>query len=169
MSIQFYRNVSIICFVLSGLLFILSVILFIKLNISKVIGDLTGNSARRAIKSINEQSARAISKRNMPKPVYFENRGVQAKNYSSQSPIAPINKTGIDKNVENVIVQPMSDQNETTLLVDDNSNNISYDVNLSDITESLEGLGNLYANNQAVNEYELELDITYLHTNDIIL
>ncbi|MEN2774837.1 hypothetical protein ABCY62_07270 [Acetivibrio clariflavus] len=168
MSIQFYRNVSIICFILSGAMLILSAVLFIKLNIAKVIGDLTGNSARKAIKNINEQSARTINKRNMPKPVYFENKGVQAKNYSSQSPITQ-NNTGIDKNKEKVIAQNISDQNETILLVDDSINNISYDGNISDITESLEGMGNLYANNQGVNEYELELDITYLHTNDIIL
>lgn len=150
-------------------MFILSVILFIRLNIAKVIGDLTGNSARKAIKNINEQSARAINKRNVAKPVYFENKGVHAKNYSSQSPITQNSKTGIDKNKGKVIAKNISDQNETILLVDDNINNISYDGNISDITESLEGMGNLYANNQGVNEYELELDITYLHTNDIIL
>jgi hypothetical protein len=169
MSIQLYRNVSVICFVLSGLMFILSVVLFFRLNIAKVIGDLTGNTARKEIKNIYEKNTQSSNRRNKPKPVYVENKGVYANANLSQSSVAQSNKAGIDLNEQKFSGQSFRDENETTLLVNDKLNNDSYKENFSDITESLEDLPNLYAPNEESKEYELELDITYLHTNEIIL
>lgn len=56
MTYDVYRYIFIGAAILCGIMFVVSVLLFILLKIPKVISDLTGATARKAIKSIREQN-----------------------------------------------------------------------------------------------------------------
>lgn len=56
MNFDVYRYIFLISGILCGIMFAVSIILFIVFNIPKIINDLTGATARRAIKSIREQN-----------------------------------------------------------------------------------------------------------------
>lgn len=56
MTYDVYRYIFIGAAILCGIMFIVSVLVFIFLKIPKVISDLTGATARKAIKSIREQN-----------------------------------------------------------------------------------------------------------------
>lgn len=49
MTAELYQMISIVCFVLAGVLLLLSIVLFIKFRIPKVIGELSGTTERKAI------------------------------------------------------------------------------------------------------------------------
>lgn len=55
--VETLQTISIVCFVLAGISFIVAVILFIVFRIPSVIGSLTGRTARREIEEIQQQSA----------------------------------------------------------------------------------------------------------------
>lgn len=52
MTAELYQMISIGCFVLAGVLLLLSIVLFIKFRIPKVIGELSGATERKAIEAI---------------------------------------------------------------------------------------------------------------------
>ena len=54
--------VALICFIISGLFFVLSVVLFFVLDMVKVIGDLTGHTAKREIENIRSQNQKTGNK-----------------------------------------------------------------------------------------------------------
>lgn len=56
MSYDQYRYIFIIALILCGIMFAVSLILFFYLNIAKVIGDLSGSNAKKAIDDIRSQN-----------------------------------------------------------------------------------------------------------------
>lgn len=56
MTYDIYRYIFIVAAILSGIMFVVSVLIFIFLKIPKVISDLSGATARRAIKNIRQQN-----------------------------------------------------------------------------------------------------------------
>ena len=56
MSYEVYRYIFIGAAILCGAMLITSILLFILLKIPKVIGDLTGRTARKAIENIRNQN-----------------------------------------------------------------------------------------------------------------
>jgi uncharacterized membrane protein len=54
--IMMYQRISILGFILFGVLFIVSVFLFIRLDILLVVGELTGSRAKRQIRAIRESN-----------------------------------------------------------------------------------------------------------------
>ena len=61
--------VALICFIISGLFFVLSVVLFFVLDMVKVIGDLTGHTAKREIENIRSQNQKTGNKAYKPSVV----------------------------------------------------------------------------------------------------
>lgn len=61
MTVELYQNISLISFVLAGILFLIAVVLFIRLRIPAIIGNLNGTAQRKAIASIQEQTAQTRS------------------------------------------------------------------------------------------------------------
>jgi X-X-X-Leu-X-X-Gly heptad repeat protein len=63
MDATVWQIISIVGYSLAGLLFLVSIILFIKLNILAIIGDLTGRTAAKQIQAIREENSRTGNKR----------------------------------------------------------------------------------------------------------
>lgn len=62
MSIELLQNLSLASYVLAGVFFMVSVILFFRLDILKLIGDFTGANERKAIESMRLQNENAGEK-----------------------------------------------------------------------------------------------------------
>ncbi|WP_099467930.1 hypothetical protein [Konateibacter massiliensis] len=56
MNASFYGIVSNIGFSLSGIMFVVTIILFFKLNVLKLIGELSGRTAQKEIQEISQQT-----------------------------------------------------------------------------------------------------------------
>lgn len=175
MSIEFYRSISMISFISAGLMFILSVVLFFRLNIIKAFGDVTGKTARKAIRNIYEQNSQSGSKRHKSRPSYIERRKAADKVYSSGNPVPKNCKTSANTAMKKNKLKNMQNEYETTTLLDDKLfTAVQYDDScknsLSGITESLEELSNVNTPDEEINrQFELELDITYINTDEVIL
>lgn len=62
MTYEIYRYIFIGAAILCGIMFVVSVLLFILLKVPKLISDLSGRTAKKAIKSIREQNAASGNK-----------------------------------------------------------------------------------------------------------
>lgn len=56
MTVEFLKNLSLISYILSAMFVIVSVVLFFVFDIKKIIGDLSGANARKAIENIQKQN-----------------------------------------------------------------------------------------------------------------
>ncbi|MFS0675165.1 hypothetical protein [Ornithinibacillus sp. 179-J 7C1 HS] len=66
MDATIWQIISIVGYSLSGLLFLVAIVMFIKLNILSIIGDLTGRTAAKQIQAIREENSRTGNKRFAP-------------------------------------------------------------------------------------------------------
>ena len=72
MSANTWLIIAIIGFSLSGIALIAAVIMFIRLNIPAIIGDLTGRTVAREIKAMRDTNASSGDKRFRPSAVNLE-------------------------------------------------------------------------------------------------
>ena len=66
MSVELLQILSVVAYILAVVMLVLSIILFFVLNIRKVIGNLSGSTAKKAINDIrqkNEMSGRSLTSR----------------------------------------------------------------------------------------------------------
>ena len=66
MSVELMQTLSIISFLVAGVLLLLSIALFFLLNIKKVVGDLSGSNAKKAIDKIRQQNEETGDKAHKP-------------------------------------------------------------------------------------------------------
>ncbi len=110
--------VALICFIISGLFFVLSVVLFFVLDMVKVIGDLTGHTAKREIENIRSQNQKTGNKAYKPSVVNSK-RGKLTDRISPSGRILENRATAIGGSVgtEKIASQKLySGYEETTLL-----------------------------------------------------
>jgi hypothetical protein len=87
-----WLRISIIAYSLAGVLVAVSIIMFFKMNIWAIIGDLTGRTAARQIQEIREQNKTSGNKRLLPKAFNLES---ESKKLSNRSGILKVfGKTG---------------------------------------------------------------------------
>ena len=113
-----FEIVSLICFIISGLFFVLSVVLFFVLDMVKVIGDLTGHTAKREIENIRSQNQKTGNKAYKPSVVNSK-RGKLTDRISPSGRILENRATAIGGSVgtEKIASQKLySGYEETTLL-----------------------------------------------------
>lgn len=118
-----WLTISIIGYSLAGVLFVVSVYLFIKMNIPAVIGNLTGRTAAKQIREIREQTS-SESKRHTPSPLERITRGRSGR----------LGKTGPTKGPQSMPPVPdtvLLGSEATELLVEET------DVLTSPVTEEL--------------------------------
>lgn len=69
LSIELLKTISLALFILSAVMFLVAVSLFFLLNVPKLVGDITGSTARKAIESIRKQNEESGDKAYKPSPV----------------------------------------------------------------------------------------------------
>lgn len=122
MSVNFLQTLSTVFFVLSAVTFLISLALFFVLDVSRLVGDITGITARKAIENIRKGNEITGDKAYKPSPVN-KSRGKLTDKISASGQIVP-NSTvmGVSTGTEKLYASELHPQeqnasgNETTAL-----------------------------------------------------
>lgn len=60
MTVQLYEILSVVSFIMAGILLVVAIVLFIRFQIPKVLGDLTGTTERRAVETMNRYNREGV-------------------------------------------------------------------------------------------------------------
>ncbi len=175
MTYDIYRYIFIGAAILCGIMFVVSILVFILLKIPKVISDLSGATARKAIKNIREQNE-ASGDKGYKVSAFNEARGKLTDKISPSGNVIQQYKTqmrGIDTTkIETQELAVDESINQTTVL-DSYNETFVLDNTGTGETSVLNGviqhgettvLGVEADKSQFIIEYE----ITFIHTNEII-
>lgn len=173
MSYENYRYIFIGAAILCGVMLITSVLLFILLKIPKVIGDLTGRTARKAIENIRNQNESSGDKTYRSSPVNKE-RGKLTDKISPSGRLMrnPTDMLGGAMATEKIGTQQLAPEettvldagNETTVLDAGNETTV-----LTGQLDSPAAETTVLSQVDAMNSvFEIEYEITYIHTNEVI-
>ncbi len=111
MSVELLQTLSVVAYVIAGVLLLVAIALFFLLNIPKLYGDLTGKNARKAIESIRQQNEGAITAKTA--------KGSKKSSALSASPTTGSFKTekfSTTKLMESQETTILAQPNETTVL-----------------------------------------------------
>lgn len=163
MSYEIYRYIFIGAAFLCGAMLITSILLFILLKIPKVIGDLTGRTARKAIENIRNQNESSGDKTYRSSLVNQE-RGKLTDKISPSGRLMrnPTDLLGGAMATEKIGTQQLVSE-ETAVLDSGNETTV--------LTSELSGANETTVLNQtdaSNNVFEIEYEITYIHTNEVI-
>lgn len=190
MSYEVLRYIFIGAAALSGLMLIVSVLLFIFLKIPSVIGDLTGATAKKAIENIRNQNESSGDKIYKSSAVNRE-RGRLTDKISASGNITryETNPLGGAMATAKIATQELiedSQSNETTVLgaetgdgttvLSDETSVLDNETNVletsSNETTVLSSQGNqteMLAESQPRSKtFDIEYEITFIHTNEVI-
>ncbi len=177
MSYEAYRYIFIISAILCGIMLVASIIVFFVLKIPKVISDLSGLTAKKAIKNIREQNERTGDKVYSGSQVNRDRGRLTDK----MTPSGNIMQKTTDKFNGGMRTQKIATQNletevltnETTVLSTANETTIlesesAQTTVLNQETTVLQNETTILSNNSYDGSFKIEIDITYIHTNEII-
>jgi hypothetical protein len=69
MSVELLNTLSLAAYIAAGVLFLVAVLLFFLFNVPKLIGDISGFTAKKAIEAIRQQNENTGNKAYKPSPV----------------------------------------------------------------------------------------------------
>ena len=193
MTYEVYRIIFIVALILSLLMLFVAVILFVVLRIPTVIGDLTGANARKAIENIRNQSKQSADKetdvdqgghtdkispsgRIVPQQrVRKEDESVRTSKLSNKELIG--NETTVlssGGNETTVLGGNTPSAGETMVLLGSTMPGVGetmvLDQNPTGISEPYQPIQNAYVEQYAAatDVFEIEFEITYIHTSEMI-
>lgn len=189
MTYEMYRNVFLYGAVAAGVMLLVSVILFFAFNIPKVVNDLTGRTARKAIENIRRQNEATGDKTYKSSPVNMQ-RGKLTDKISKSGRLIPNNETPFGTGVitEKISTQRLaadeaasettvlSQGSETTVLNTGVSETTVLNAGFDETsvlstgyseTTVLQSAAEATIHNVSQN-FEIEYEITFIHTNEVI-
>lgn len=113
---QVYNIISIVGFSLAGIFFILAVVFWIRFNIPKIVGDLTGRTARKSISQMRSENERSGKKVYTPQPSAGSG-SIRLKNLGDEKTASLSVEKG-SKSDENEKTELLEQQAETELLTE---------------------------------------------------
>ena len=175
MTYDVYRYIFIGAAVLCGILFAVSVLIFILLKIPKVISDLTGATARRAIKNIREQNE-ASGDKAYKVSAFNEARGKLTDKISPSGNVIQQQQAqmrGIDTtkiSTQELYVDEAA--NQTSVLDQHDGTTVLANESVGE-TSVLAAPEQTYGETSVLSpavetEFCVEFEITYIHTNEVI-
>ena len=177
MTYDVYRYIFIGAAILCGIMFVVSVIVFFTLKIPKVISDLTGATARKAIKQIREQNE-ASGDKAYKVSGFNEARGKLTDKISPSGRIVhqyPAQMRGINTTkIETQELQAEETANQTSVLDQYNETTLlsNEGVGETSVLDAFEQPGGETSVLNAVvadAAFCVEFEITYIHTNEVIV
>lgn len=177
MTYETYRYIFIIAAILAGVMFVVSVILFLFLKIPTVIGDLTGSNARKAIENIRNNNEKTGEKSHGTSKVNRE-RGKLTDKISSSGHLVNTSVHSIqgEFSTEKIGLQTFQqteNANETTVLSAEGTANETTVLGRGNETTVLSQ--EMPANETTVLNaqtsecyFEIEYKIMYIHTDEMI-
>ena len=182
MTYDVYRYIFIGAAVACGVFLLTSILLFFTLRIPKVIGDLTGRTARKAIENIRMQNELSGDKTYQSSKVNLE-RGKLTDKISQSGRLLTLGDSPFGTGVitEKISTQelPVDDgtgetevlsSEETTLLSAGETTVLSAEVGETTLPSLTNGETSMtpFAEQSATASFVLEYEITFIHTNEVI-
>ena len=174
MTYDIYRYIVIGAAILCGIMFVISILVFFLLRIPKVISDLTGATARKAIKNIREQNE-ASGDKAYKVSAFNEARGRLTDKISPSGNIVQQYQSqmrGIDTTkIRTQELQVEETANQTTVLEQYNETTVLSDAGETSVLgapEQTYGETVVLSPVAADTEFRGEFEITYIHTNEVI-
>lgn len=161
MTYELYRYVFLGAAAVGAILFVISVVLFFTLRIPKVISDLTGRTARKAIENIRMQNEQSGDKTYQSSAVNLE-RGKLTDKISQSGRLVPRSATPFGTGVitEKISTQRLSeDEAGETSVLSEVGETAVLDSGAGETTV-LETAGQ--------QEFTIEYEITFIHTDEVI-
>ena len=155
--------ISLVSFVLAGILLVLAVVLFFVFKIPSVWGDLSGKNARKSIERMRQNNEKTGKKAHVPSNVN-KIQETQKSNIKDDEQTAVLNNSNItselkDTNATEILVY----NNATALLVDDNATTLLVDDNATTL------LSDYQAEQPDINNaFDYIENIIIIHTNEVI-
>ncbi len=172
MSYEIYRYIFIGGLIACCLFFVIAVILFFSLQIPKVVSDLTGRTAKKAIENIRSQNEQSGNKTYQSSSVNLK-RGKLTDKISKSGRLMPRAATPFGTGVitEKIstmeLVQPAGETDVLNPAEDAAAQNSS--AGETDVLAPAAGETELLApTEQPVQAFALEYEITFLHTSEVI-
>lgn len=156
MSIETLQTASTISYIAAGILLLVAVALFFLLDIKKVIGDLTGITAKRAIENIRQQNEQTGEKN-------YKSSSVNLARGKLTDKISPSGK--LIKNTSGIGISPHTEKFSTTELNPDNGQTAILNDSVSEITV----LSNPVNETTVLNkEFSVEVEMGFAESSEII-
>lgn len=173
MSYEIYRYIFIGAAVLCGIMFVVSVLLFILLRVPKVISDLSGATARKAIQNIREQNERTGDKAYKVSAFNLERGKLTDKISPSGNVVQQAQQQMYGMDTSKIATQHLVEQGEfdqTSVLVNNETSVLEPQAGeTSVLTEPIIGETSVLSENLPIdNSFVIEFEITYIHSNEII-
>ena len=173
MSYEMYRYIFLGALIACGIFFVIAVILFFTLKIPKVISDLTGRTARKAIENIRMQNEQSGDKTYQSSAVNLE-RGKLTDKISRSGRLVPRNATPFGTGVITEKISTMKlDQpaGETDVLTATEETSVlaSPAGETEVLTPPVAGETEVLApTEQPAQAFTIEYEITFIHTSEVI-
>lgn len=180
MTYEIYRLIFIGAAVLCGIMFIVSILLFIFLHVPKLIGDLSGVAARKAIENIREQNEKSGDKPHKTNTVNRK-RGRLTDKISPSGSLPRHTAKMLDTGMITEKISPqgfatgdgtniLENDNETMVLGQTNETVFGTDTNETTVL----GCGQRPINDSVVGSadiditFRIEYEITFLHSDELV-
>lgn len=178
MTYEMYRSIFLWTAIACGVLFVVTLVLFFVLRIPKIMGDLSGRTARKAIENIRMHNEQTGDKTYRSSPVNLQ-RGKLTDKISRSGRLVPREATPfgtgtITQKIATMKLPQENAGNETTLLSTAEETTVLADETTVLAETSLpqsDGYGEtsvLQAYPQAAQIFEVEYEITFIHTAEVI-
>lgn len=165
MSYEMYRYIFLGGLIACGVFFVITVVLFFTLRIPKVISDLTGRTARKAIENIRLQNEQSGDKTYQSSAVNLQ-RGKLTDKISQSGRLVPRDATPFGTGVitEKISTQQLLTEEpvgETSVLaVSDETSVLDSDMGETSVLDASEA--------QMPQVFTIEFEITFIHTDEVI-
>lgn len=168
MTYDTYRYIFIGAAILCGVMLIASILIFILMKIPKVISDLSGATAKKAIKEIREQNERTGDKSYQVSQVN-RNRGKLTDKISPSGNIIQQSQNQMGYGLQTTKIATQQLQPEETSVLSSNETTVLM-ANADETTVLTANAANETTVLDAPTEvaFVIEYDITYIHTQEII-
>ncbi len=185
MSVELLQTLSLVVFIVAGVFLILAIALFFLLDVPRIIGDLTGRNAKKAIEQIRQQNERDGNKAHKPSPVNMErgqitDRISETGTLYKQEPSFD-GSVGTEKISTARLVQPTGEkttilqgQGETTVLSEQGETTLlqgfgdTTELNGQESPYQGKGTIELMMNHQTSVVFALEYELGYLGSDELI-
>lgn len=163
MSYEMYRYIFLGALIACGLFFVIAVILFFTLKIPKVISDLTGRTARKAIENIRMQNEQSGDKTYQSSAVNLERGKLTDKISQSgrlmQRDVTPFGTGVITEKISTMELEQHAGETDV----------LDQPVGETDVLTPVAGETEVLAPvEQPVQAFTVEYEITFIHTSEVI-
>lgn len=174
MSVELLQTLSLVSYILAGVLFLLAIALFFLLNVPKLFGDVTGSTARKAIESIRQQNEESGDKAYKPSPINAE-RGKLTDKISPSGRLESRINLGVAPGTEKFSTTELSSQaqaQDTTVLAEGSNETTVLNNEPTETTilnsEATSGETTILTQADTGSEFSVDVEIGFTGSSEII-